>query len=226
MSKQPTLGELIGTNLTKMKKSLIIIALLVSYMSSSMAQIVKETNEKPQSENKPTTTTETTSDITMMGLGYYTFDGFENWGLFGSYMKANACGFDLGYRGNFDDRHGNFNFDLGINYSFELYSKDKNKIFFTLAAGPSFRLQDEFKGIKTITTTHKKPFTNETYETTRTEEQWDEDQFNMDAYLNARLTIQLNNIILSGGYFYWAPEFKFGSDYKADGWAFSLGLGI
>ncbi len=39
----------------------------------------------------------------------------------------------------------------------------------------------------------------------------------VDGFVNGRLSVKYKKIMLSGGYYYWAPKFKFGKDYKADG---------
>ena len=43
-----------------------------------------------------------------------------------------------------------------------------------------------------------------------------------DAYYSIRMTLKLGCIALTGGYFYWAPKWEFGKDYKVDG--FCIGL--
>ena len=200
-----------------MKKFLLSSALVVLGFSISTAQIVKQSEE--QTSNQPIKTNK--NSIGYFGVSYFTFDGFENWGLSLGSLKSNDFGFDGNLRTNFET-HGNYNVDLGPNFSFGLYSKDKSNIFLTLGAGLSIRMQDEYKGSEVVEKQHHSLALGN-YTTTYTVENWDENKFFFDAYLNARLTITYDWLAISGGYFYWAPKFKFGSDYKCDGWMISIG---
>lgn len=83
-------------------------------------------------------------------------------------------------------------------------------MFFTLGAAASVRVQEEFEGIDYDK--HGNP-----------KEKWSSAKTLFDAVLSARLFFSSGHFAISGGYVYWAPKFKFGKDYKADGWVVSLG---
>ena len=110
-------------------------------------------------------------------------------------------------RAQFKD-HGNFNFDLLFNYSFGLWKQDSNQLLLTLAAGPSLRTQDEISGFDK-----------------RGNIEYNSDKFFIDAVVNPRLTVKFGKIYITGGYFYWAPKFKFSKDDGATG-GFNIGIGI
>lgn len=160
----------------------------------------------------------------LAGVSYYGFDGFDNWGIAIQSIKPNDISGELALRTNFDD-HGNYNLDLGINYSFALLTSGDVKLYLTAAAGPSFRLQDEYKGTETVVKQHNSLALGK-YTTSYDKENWDTNNFYVDCYLNARVTIVYKSIAISGGYYYWAPEFKFGKKYKADGFVASVGFSI
>lgn len=133
-----------------------------------------------------------------VGLGYYDFDGMENYGITIQGYTVNGVSLDIAIRANFEE-HGNVNGDFGLNYTFGLYQKDDLGLYLTLAAGPSFRTQDQLDGFDK----HDNP----NYKS----------KFMVDGFVNGRLSVKYKNIMLSGGYYYWAPKFKFGKDYKVDG---------
>ena len=134
-----------------------------------------------------------------VGLSYYSFDNFENFGLSLANLTPNGFGMDIAFRMNFK-KHGNYNSDLGINYSFEAWKKDKMKLLITLAAGPSLRSQDEYN------------FDDDKYK----------DKLFVDCYLNGRVTFKYDRFAVTAGYFYWAGKCKFKKGYKADGPAVTL----
>lgn len=87
------------------------------------------------------TTDDEEESLVIFNLVYYGFDGFENYGFSDCFINPNSIGFDFNIRGNFE-KYGNYNFDLGPNYSFKLWGKDNMKLFLTASVGPSFRMQD------------------------------------------------------------------------------------
>jgi hypothetical protein len=140
-------------------------------------------------------------------VGFYSFDGFENWGITYGGINPNGIGLDFALRMNFK-KHGNFNADVLLNYSLGLVSKGSTQVALTLAFGPSFRTQDEFKGFND-----------------KLKEEWDTGKFFCDGVLNPRLSIKMGKLALSAGYFYWAPKFKFSKDDGATG-GFNCSLGL
>ena len=176
------------------KKTIFALSVLCLSVGAN-AQVTNEEKTSTQNVEKQI--------LTSAGLGYYSFDGFDNYGFVVQGTKMNGIGIDMALRANFED-HGNYNVDFGINYTFGLYQKNDLDLFLTLAAGPSFRTQDQYDGLD--------KHGNIKYK----------EKFMVDAFLNGRLGVRYKKFILSGGYFFWAPKFKFGKDYKADGFNVSL----
>lgn len=170
------------------KKTIISMCVLFC----SLAVNAQESTINVSNVSKESTT------FSAIGLGYYGFDGMENYGFTMQGYKVNGVSIDLALRANFED-HGNYNIDFGFNYTFGLYQKDDIGLYLTLAAGPSLRNQDQFDGFD--------KYDNPRYK----------DKFMVDGFVNGRLSVKYKAIMLSGGYYYWAPKFKFGKDYKADG---------
>ena len=134
---------------------------------------------------------------------YYGFDGFQNYGLSDYFLNPNSIGFEFNIRMNFED-YGNYNFDLGPNYSFKLWGQDNKNLLLTAAVGPSFRMQDvpEYNSKGKV---EKKT------------------KYKFDLFANARLAFNVGHITLSAGYFLWGAEFKFEKGYKSDGFNVALG---
>lgn len=185
-----------------MKKILFSALMVLAFCFSANAQIVVSNNyDSPISGDAVAEEEDDDLEFGLIGVGYYSFDGFDNWGLTFSRINPNGLGMELGFRMNFEE-HGNFNSDLGINYSFKLLNENSTKVFLTLAAGPSLRTQDQYNFEKN---------------------QWDTGKFFFDAFVNARIAARFDRFYVAAGYYLWAPKLKFSSDYKADGFNLTLG---
>lgn len=184
---------------------------LIAFVSTNAQDVITNNYDSPitSADGQSVNTNSTEEDESFGGLGlmYYSFDGFENYGLNSNYTNPNGVGLDFGVRAQFKD-HGNFNFDLLFNYSFGLWKQDSNQLLLTLAAGPSLRTQDEISGFDK-----------------RGNIEYNSDKFFIDAVVNPRLTVKFGKIYITGGYFYWAPKFKFSKDDGATG-GFNIGIGI
>ncbi|MCR4810303.1 MAG: hypothetical protein K5896_10675 [Prevotella sp.] len=143
----------------------------------------------------------------VFNLVYYDFDGGENYGISDYFLNPNAMGFEFNIRLNFE-KYGNYNVDLGPNYSIKLWGQDDKKLLLTAAAGPSFRMQDVPKYSQ-----GKNGNLKEESET----------KYKFDLFANARLSFKAGHFMLSAGYFIWGAEFKLSKGYKADGFNFALG---
>ncbi len=140
-----------------------------------------------------------------IGLMYYGFKDLDNYGLYWNMDTPNGFGMDFALRAQFKS-HGNFNLDLLFNYSFALWQQNENQLLLTLAAGPSFRSQEAIDGFnKNGSPTYK-------------------DKLFVDCGLNPRLTVKVGKFALTGGFYYWAPKFKFSKDDGAQT-GFNVGLG-
>ena len=140
-------------------------------------------------------------------VGFYSFDGFENWGIAYGGINPNGIGLDFAFRMNFKE-HGNFNVDVLLNYSVGLVSNGSTQVALTFALGPSFRTQDELKGVNS-----------------KGNLEWENGKFFCAGVVNPRLSVKLGKLALSAGYFYWAPKFKFSKDDGATG-GFNCSLGL
>lgn len=138
---------------------------------------------------------------------YYGFDGFQNYGLSDYILNPNGIGFDFNLRANFE-KYGNYNVEIGPNYSFKLWEQDGKKLLLTAAVGPSFRIQDVVE-----LSYDKKGNVKEDSET----------KYKFDLFANARLAFNTGKFVLSAGYFIWGAEFKLSDGYKADGFNVALG---
>lgn len=153
------------------------------------------------------TNDEEEESLGVFNLVYYGFDGFKNYGISDYFINPNGIGFDFNIRMNFE-KYGNYNVDLGPNYSFKLWGKDKMKLFLSASVGPSFRIQN----VPEIS-----------YDSRGNIKEESSTKYKFDMFANARLTFNAGHITLSAGYFLWAAEFKFEDGYKADGFNVALG---
>lgn len=192
-------------------KKLLLSALMatVFLMGTNAQNVITNDYSSPitGADGQSTTSTDDEAEsFGYAGLMYYGFDGFDNWGIFYGFTSPNGLGLDAGLRAQFKS-HGNFNGDILLNYSLGLWSQNNNQVLLTIAAGPSIRTYDEIDGVD------KKG--NLKYSSGKTA---------FDGIINPRLTIKFGKIVVTGGYFYWAPKFKFSKDDGATG-GFNIGLG-
>ena len=149
--------------------------------------------------------------IPYISIGYWDYDGFENWGLSGVVSAPNDFGFEFNMRTCFKSLEkggaGNYNVDLLPNYSFELVNENKTRLFLTASAGPSIRMQNVITGM-------------DGYKL-ETKERW-----YLDAYAQIALNAKIGALYLSAGYNLWFLKFKLSSDYKADGFVLKAGICI
>ena len=143
---------------------------------------------------------------------YYSFDGFENYGISGYVFRPEylTCEFNTRFC---LEKYGNGNLDLGINYTFPLVKQDETRLFLALSIGPSFRLQR-------VPDPKLNEKTGVVIEDTK-------EKFYFDAYSNPRLALVYKKITLSAGVFFWAPELKLEKDKGFQtGVNFALGFDI
>lgn len=144
------------------------------------------------------TEAEDNESFSCVGLGFYSYDGFENYGLSCGRYTFNGFGFSNAIRMNFE-KHGNWNWDFMPNYSFGAYKKDDLLVLITGEFGPSFRMQDQYDGIDKNNNIKYKS------------------KFLIDAFIGVKGTVKFNTFALSAGYHLWAPKFKFGEKNRCDG---------
>ena len=145
--------------------------------------------------------------------GYWDYDDFINYGFSSSVINPGGLGFDMNMRTNFesvqDGGPGNINYDLMLNYTFNLAGNNKTRLDFTMSAGPSLRMQTVIKDVKYSS------YGNYTYDTG--------EKFYLDGCAQFALNAKLGALVLSAGYNLWLPKFKTSSDYRADGFVLRAG---
>ena len=183
---------------------------MLALMANKMA-MANEYNVSAQDGNVLSDASSSSDKRDLIGgifLVYYGFDGFCNYGVSDYFLKPNGVSGEFNLRTQFK-QYSNYNVDLGINYSFLLWEQDKATLLLTLAAGPSFRMQN-------VSQIEYNERTGKTTEESK-------EKFYIDGFVNPRLTLQVGKVILSAGYFYWAPQFKFSKDDGATG-GFNVGI--
>lgn len=173
-------------------------------LSTAIILLVSIVNVYAQNENTNDNESSLSESFTTFNLQYLAFDGCNNFGLAAHYVNINGLGGDFGVRLNFED-HGNNNVDLGLNYTVGLTHKNDFSVYFTLAGGPSLRIQDKYDGFG--------PNGKVEYKSA----------FNVDAYINPRFSFKYKRMVGSIGYFCWAPRFKFKKLYRGDALSISVG---
>lgn len=152
-------------------------------------------------------------------IGYWSYDGFNNWGMSTQWINPNGFGFEYNMRGCLKSIKkggaGNYNVDILPNYTFELTNNNLSRLDFTIAAGPSVRYQD------VITDTEIRGSGKNTYVDYEIGHKW-----YLDGYAQVALNAHWCGFYLSAGYNLWFPKFKTSSDYKSEGFLFKLGLNI
>lgn len=157
---------------------------------------------QPQPATTPTTTTPSARvkndrDINTCGLMLWMFSSegetYENYGMTTEALTYNGFGVEAGFRTVFKE-HGNYNIELGINYSLGLYKNEGTAVMLVGSWGPlSLRKQDTYDA-------NKGRYKMSVF---------------LDTYVSARMTVKMGNFALTGGYIYWVP--KWGVDIGSDG---------
>lgn len=191
-----------------MKKIFITVFAVFAACMSMTANNDVEVKE----ENESTTLNSTLSTSQEDGnfsfspamFSYRSFDGFSDYGLYIGSYTPNGIGFTLGLHSDLEN-HGYYATDFVINYSIGILQQNDVQLLVNLGAGPVIRTHDELNGY----TSHGDP----KYK----------DKTDFDAIFNGDLMLKYKKFVLGAGYTLWAPKFKFGKDYKADGFHLTLG---
>lgn len=187
-----------------MKKLFISAFMAMAFCIASNAQTVVSNNYgSPITGANEQSMDDDDETLSIFNLVYYGFDGGSNYGFSDYWINPNNIGFEFNIRMNFE-KYGNYNVDLGPNYSFKIWGQDNKKLLLTAAVGPSFRMQDV-------------PEINDNGKIE------DKTKYKFDLFANARLTFNVNHINISAGYFLWGAEFKLSKGYRADGFNIALG---
>lgn len=137
-----------------------------------------------------------------IGLGYWSYDGGENYGIQASHLAYNGWATEFNMRGNFK-KYGNYNVDLALlGYSFGVTEFDNGALYLAFVAGPSMRLQTVYNW----------------------KDDEDTEKFFIDFYGAVSLNFKFGEkFLIKAGYNLWSAQFKFKKEYNADGVYVSLG---
>lgn len=135
--------------------------------------------------------------ISSTGLGYYSYERGETYGISFSEYQVNNFGFGVNVRSNlkFEENQNMMNVDLLLNYSFNAYTNGDIRMLVTPEIGPSF-------GSRTIN---------------------DKNKLFIDAFVGVKGSVIYKKITFSLGYHLWAAKWKFGNDHKMEGIYAQLG---
>lgn len=138
------------------------------------------------------------------GIGYWDHEYFETYGIQMTSLRYNGWASEMNIRWHFEDNVAGGGVDMAIlGYSFGLSEFDNGALYLALVGGPTLRFQNE--------TNYKN----------------DEEEMKIyfDAYVSASLNFQIGeHFLLKAGYYFWAPEFDFGEEYRVDGFYASFGF--
>ena len=124
-----------------MKKYFLSAIMAVVAFNCSNAQTVVTNDYDTPVTNETIQEDRGKESLAIFGLSYYNFEGGYNVGIYDNYIRPNSIGFDINLRWSFKNK-GNYNIDLGVNYSPKLWSENDFALFLTPSVGPSFRIQD------------------------------------------------------------------------------------
>lgn len=188
-----------------MKHLILSAVMLLVGLTAANAQVVSNNyDDSPITQENKSDENNGKETFSYVGFGFESFNGFNNYGLAMHFLTPNGFGMDYNLRASFKD-HGNYNVDVGVNYSFQIWGQEDTNLLLSLALGPSFRLQDELKGFD--------DHGNAEYK----------EKFFVDLYINPRVTFRYKRFAISAGYFLWAEKFKFSKGYRANGFSATLG---
>ncbi len=139
--------------------------------------------------------------LTFADFSFFSYDHMENYGIGMHNYTFNGFGMGIVFRCKlkFNDSE-NMNGDLTFNYSFGAYQNEHSKVMITAEAGPSFASRKDYNDKGEL-----------------------KDKFFVDGFIGIKVIGTYDRFALSAGYQFWAPKFKFGKDYKQDGFYASIG---
>lgn len=188
-----------------MKKFCLTVLFATMFLLGANAQTIVQNDystPEPSADSQKTTEDEEDEMIGAFNIAYIGFKGLNCFGAYDYFLKPNGFGFEFGFHIDFKTVDGNF--DLGPNYSFKLWGKDKTKILLTAAIGPSIGWRDVY----TYNSKGKAESKTKVF---------------CDMFANARLSLKAGRFLLSTGYFLWAQKFKLGKGYRGDGFNIAVG---
>lgn len=190
-----------------MKKMLLLAIMAIASLFSANAQTVIANDYSSPitgADGQNVNSDDDNESVSFVGLGYFSCNDWENYSIsFMNYTFNGVCaGVNLRSNLEFSEHQGTFNADVLINYSYGVYRNSDVKVMITGEAGPSLASRSYIDSDGDIS-----------------------DGFFIDALIGIKGTVIFNNkVVLSAGYQIWAPKFKFGKDYNADGFYAQLGI--
>lgn len=186
------------------KKGLLLVIGLFCSFSINADDIYPDDDEVVVNSSKPVKIenhSDTNDRKGYYGLGFFSYDGGENYGLsFGGYI-FNDVGMGFNLRANFKKREeSTYNSDILLNYSIGLYKNEDVMFMITPEIGPSLGSRSVYEDGKV------------------------KDKMFIDGFVGIKATVIYKKLVLSAGYHIWAPKWKFGKDEKADGFYAQLGF--
>lgn len=133
--------------------------------------------------------------IPFFGLGFYSYDGAENYSLsFGNY-GINNIGLGVNLRSNlkFKNNQNTYNGDVLLNFSGCLLNNEDMTVLIIPEIGPSFGFRSVYDDGEV------------------------KDKFFVDGFLGIKAAFRYKIVLISAGYHLWAPKWKFGKGEKVDG---------
>lgn len=187
------------------KKGLLLVIGLFCSFSINADDIYPDDDEVVVNTSKTVTvdSQDDTNELrTAYGLGFFSYDGFENYGLSGGLYKFNGVGMTYNIRSNykFKDNQNTSNADWLLNFSMGIYKNEDVMFMITPEIGPSLGSRYVYEDGKV------------------------KDKMFIDGFVGIKATVIYKKLVLSAGYHIWAPKWKFGKDEKADGFYAQLGF--
>lgn len=193
-----------------MKKIFFVVMAFAFEVNASALPLVSNNNETAtDSESVETTAVESVGSsygddndrIGYWGLGFFSYDGGENYGLGFGFYTFNGFGLGFNARSNwkFSDHQNTYNADILLNGSLGIYSNDDVKLMITPEVGPSI-------GSRSV------------YDDGEIKE-----KFFIDGFVGLKAVVAYKKVVISAGYHMWAPKWKFGKE-KADGFYAHIGI--
>lgn len=182
-----------------MKKFCLTVLFATVFLLGANAQTIVQNDystPEPSADSQKTTEDDKDRLYGLYNLAFYGFDGFQNYGIACQFLKPKGFAAEFNLRFDFKNAAGGV--DLGPNYSFKLWGKEKTKLLLTAAVGPTLSWGDVNGKTKV----------------------------SCDMFANVRLGIIAGRFALSAGYFLGAPKFKLGNDYRADGFSIAIGYDL
>lgn len=159
-----------------------------------------------QTENLDSCVIKEKKSLKTIGASYYGYKGANNYGIFFQEKWSKGWGTEMSFRSCFK-KYGNYSFDLGINYSYNLFEANDFRCSVTMGTGFSYRFYIAPEMDKKGNISDK--FKNTT-----------------DIFLDPRLCFYYQDFMFTLGYSLCSNEWRFGKKERADGLLLSIGYCI